>query len=81
MRKYLHIFADFIVGDSSVNLRCLDIGVSQHLRNRFDRNSFTKCHCRGKSMPGQMERNVLIDIAEVCNLLQVAVQLLIGNDR
>ena len=49
------------IGDTGVNLRRFDIGVSQHLRHGFDGNAFTQRH-RGKCMAGHVENIVHLRI-------------------
>lgn len=72
---------DFLVGDSGVDLRGLDICMSEYLAHRFDGYTLAECHRRCEGVPRQMEREVLLDAADVGNLLQITVEFLIGDDR
>ena len=59
----------------------LNVGMAQHLRHRFDWHTLTECHGRCECVPCQMESYVLVDAAYIGNLLQIAVELLVSDDR
>lgn len=51
----VHVLADFIVGDSCVDLRCLHVGVAEHLAHSLDGHSLAERHGRGEGMASCME--------------------------
>lgn len=51
--------------------------MAEHLRNRLDGYTIGQRHCRGERVAGHVECQILVDAAEVGNLLQVGVHLLI----
>lgn len=51
--------------------------MAEHLRNRLDGYTIGQRHRRGERVAGTMECQILVDTAEVGNLLQVGVYLLI----
>ena len=75
-----HVLSDFIGGYPCIDLGGLDIGMTEHLRYRLDWYPFAKCHGGGEGVAGEVERQVLFDATDVGNLLQIAVELLIGDD-
>ncbi len=79
--EIIHVVADFLVGDTGVDLCCLDICVAEHLAHRFDGYTLAECHSGCEGVARQMEREVLLDAADVGNLLQITVEFLIGDDR
>lgn len=54
-----------------------NIGMPQHLADRFDRNTFTKGHCGCERVPREVERKVFLDLADVGYLFQIGIALLI----
>ena len=75
-----HVLTDFIGGYPCIDLGGLDIGMTEHLRDRLDWYPFTKCHGGSEGVAGEVERQVLLDATDVGNLLQIAVEFLIGDD-
>lgn len=51
--------------------------MAEHLRNRLDGYAIGQRHRRGERVAGHVECQILVDTAEVGNLLQVGVYLLI----
>lgn len=76
----VHVLADFIVGNSCVDLRGLHIGVAEHLAYGLDGHSLAERHGSGEGVPREVEREVLLDAADFGYLLQIAVHLLVGDD-
>lgn len=76
----VHVLADFIVGDSCVDLRCLHVGVAEHLAHSLDGHSLAERHGRGEGMACEMKSEVLLDAADFGYLFQIAVHLLVGDD-
>lgn len=52
-----------------------------HPADGFNGYTITEANERGKTMPGHVCGQILFDAAEVRNLLQVAVCLLIADNR
>ena len=80
-RKDVHILSDFIGGYSRVNLSCLNVCMTEHLRYRLDRYPFAKCHGGGEGVAGEVERQVLFYASYIGYILQIAVELLNGDYR
>ena len=51
----VHILADFIVGNSCVDLRCLHVGVAEHLAHGLDGYSLAERHGRGEGVSREVE--------------------------
>lgn len=66
----VHILADFIVGNSCVDLCGLHIGVAEHLAHGLDGHSLAERHGRGEGVAREVEREVLLDAADFGYLLQ-----------
>ncbi len=66
-----HIPAFLFMGDFSVNLRGVDIRVSEHLGKGFDGNAVDQADFRRHGMAAGMPRNLLFDIAEPDDFLDV----------
>ena len=73
--------ADFLICDTGVYLGGLDVCVTEHLAHRLDGYALAECHRRGKSMPRQMEREILLDATDVSNFFEICVGLLIAEYR
>lgn len=53
--KDVHIFPNFIGGDSRVNLCGLDVCVAEHLADRLDWHTSSQCHGCRKGVAGKVE--------------------------
>lgn len=57
------------------------IFVSQHLSHNFNGNTIEKRYNSGKSVPGQMDNQILFDATEVSDFLKIGIGLLVAQNR
>ena len=54
LRKFFHVVADFLIEDFTVNLRCLNALVPEHLADRFHWNAVRQTDLRGVGVAGKV---------------------------
>lgn len=68
-----HIIGNFRLNDFGIDLRGLQVGMSQHPRYRSDRHVVGRRHGGSKCVPGHVHGEPLSDPGKVGNLLEVGV--------
>ena len=59
----------------------LDIRIPQHFENHLDGYVVSKCHCGGEGVLRHMECQLFGDTAQVGNLFQATIHLLVAQYR
>lgn len=79
--QLLHVITDLLLRHLGIQLGSLNAFVPQHLANCFNRNIIFKCYGGCKRVPGNMGREVLVDLADSRYFFQVSIVALVGIDR
>ena len=70
-----------VAGDTGINLSGLDIRMSQHFTDGFDRHPFGERHGRGERVSCEVERDVFADTAQITDFFQIRIELLVAQYR
>jgi hypothetical protein len=76
-----HILTNLHVQNLSINHRLLQRPMPKHLRNRLNRHLITQRHSSSERMPGNVKSQRLGNPAQVSNLLQISIHLLIVSGK